>query len=139
VIGAALEDGVRRSATIRRLGDVIDASDLIVYLSRGNCPRPAVACLMMGPREPETRYVRINFRLPDGPGVPRAWHRDDLTAMIAHELQHAAEVAGWPDVVDGATLRAAHKRAGHLAGMRLDTDAAIKSGDVTRLELNGRR
>ena len=79
---------------------------------------------MMGPRGPETRYVRINFRLPDGPGVARAWHRDDLSAMIAHELQHAAEVAGWPDVVDGATLEAAHERVGHASWRALDTGAA---------------
>jgi hypothetical protein len=60
--------------------------------------------------------------------------------MLAHELQHAAEVAGWPDVVDGATLLAAHTRAGHLpSGMRLDTDAPIKAGELTRAELSGRR
>lgn len=139
VIAAALEDGLRRSATMRHLVEVIDASDVIVYLSQGTCPRPAVACLMMGPRGPETRYVRINFRLPGGPGVARAWHLHDLSAAIAHELQHAAEVAGWPDVVDGVTLQAAFERGGRQRpGVRLDTDAAIAAGDACRAELKGR-
>ena len=50
--------------------------------------------------------------LPIGLGKPGGWHKDDLSVAIAHELQHAVEIAGWPDVVDGATLQAAYTRRG---------------------------
>ena len=140
VIGAALTEGLLRSEVIRRLIDVIDASDVIVYLARGDCPRPAVACLMVTSRGPDVRYVRINLRLPTGLGQPGGWYNDELSVAIAHELQHAVEIAGWPDVVDGATMQAAYARRGlDRGGAHLDTDAAIKAGDDRRAELLRRR
>ena len=136
VIGAALTEGVLRSEVIRRLVEVIDASDVIVYLARGECPRPAVACLMMGGTGSGVRYVRINFQLPVGLGKNGGWHRDELSVMIAHELQHAAEVAEWPDVVDNASLEAAYARHGHEhRRLRFDSDAARQAGDARRAEL----
>jgi hypothetical protein len=70
VLGPALTEGLRQSTVIRRLVDDIDASDVIVYLARGDCPRPAIACVMMAGGGPDVRYVRINFRLPIGLGKP---------------------------------------------------------------------
>jgi hypothetical protein len=141
VLGPALTEGLRQSTVIRRLVDVIDASDVIVYLARGDCPRPAIACVMMAGGGPDVRYVRINFRLPTGHGKPGFWHKDELAVAIAHELQHADEIAEWRDVVDGATLQAAYTRRGlDRGGTHLDTDAAIRAGDERRAELlRGRR
>jgi hypothetical protein len=141
VLGPALTEGLRQSTVIRRLVDVIDASDVIVYLARGDCPRPAIACVMMAGGGPDVRYVRINFRLPTGLGKPGFWHKDELAVAIAHELQHAVEIAEWRDVVDGATLQAAYTRRGlDRGGTHLDTDAAIRAGDERRAELlRGRR
>lgn len=140
VIGPALTEGLRQSTVIRRLVDVIDASDVIVYLARGDCPRPATACVMMAGGGPDVRYVRINFRLPIGLGQPGFWHKDELSVAIAHELQHAVEIAEWRDVVDGPTLQAAYTRRGlDRGGTHLDTDAAIRAGDERREELRGRR
>ncbi len=128
VIGAALRDGLLRSAVIQRLVEVIDASNVIVYLARGDCPRPAIACVMMAGGGPDVRYVRINFRLPTGLGQPGGWHTDELSVAIAHELQHAAEIAAWPDVIDAATLQAAYaRRSLARGGVHLETDAAIQS------------
>jgi hypothetical protein len=138
VMAAALRAGILRSPTILRLVAAIDASDVIVYLAIGKCPRPAVACLMMGPVAAGTRYVRINFPLPEGPGIARAWFPDELSASIAHELQHAVEIIGWPEVVDGTTLQAAHLRRG-LVGRHLDTDAAVQVGDTAHAELRAWR
>ena len=56
--------------------------------------------------------------------------------MIAHELQHAAEIAAWPEVSDGPSLQSAYLRRGLDRGRRhLDTDAAIEAGEARRLEL----
>jgi hypothetical protein len=140
VIGAALKDSVHRSEVIRRLVEAIEASDVIVYLARGECPRPADACLMMGASAAGVRYVRINFRLETGLGKKGGWHRDELSVMIAHELQHAAEVAQWPDVVDNTTLSAAYARLGLVLGeSRVDTHAARHAGDDRRAELMRQR
>ena len=136
MIGAALADGVLHSAVIRRLVEVIDASDVIVYLARGECPRPAVACLMFRGNTAGVRYVRINFRMEIGLGKKGGWHRDELSVMIAHELQHAVEIAQWPDVVDITTLKAAYARLGLVLGeSRLETLAARRAGDERRAEL----
>ena len=140
IIGRALQDGLLSSVVIRRLVDVIDASNVIVYLARGDCPRPAVACLMVTSRGPDVRHVRINFSLRIGLGKPGGWHKDDLAVAIAHELQHAVEIAGWPDVVDGVTMQAAYTRRGlDRGGTHLDTTAAIRAGDERRAELRSRR
>jgi hypothetical protein len=141
VIGPALTEGLLQSTVIRRLVDVLDASDVIVYLARWDCPRPAIACVMMAGGGPDVRYVPINFRLPIGLGKPGFWHKDELSVAIAHELQHAVEIAEWRDVVDGATLQAAYTRRGlDRGGTHLDTDAAIRAGDERRAELlRGRR
>ena len=140
VIGAALEEELDRSEVVRHLVEIIDASNVIVYLARGECPRPAVACLMMAGGSADVRYIRINFQLPMGLGRAAGWNKQDLSIAIAHELQHAAEVAGWPEVVDGPTLMAAYARRGLDRGAtHLDTDAAVRAGDNRRAEMRERR
>ena len=95
---------------------------------------------MMAGGDPEVRHVRINFRLPQGLGRASGWYRSELSIAIAHELQHAAEIAQWPEVIDGRTLEAAYLRRGLDAGRRhLDTDAAIDAGEARRAELRDRR
>src|SRR5262249_35921767 len=89
IMAAALRAGILRSPTILRLVAAIDAWESIVFWGRGECPRPAVACLTVGAVAAGTRYVRVSFRLPGGPGIARAWFSDELSAAIAHELQHA--------------------------------------------------
>ena len=136
LIAEALADTIQQSTGVRRLVDIIEDSNLIVYLARGDCPKPAIACLMIAGGSADVRYVRINFRLPEGLGQARAWRRSDLSVSIAHELQHAAEIALWPEVVDGETLQAAYGRRGlDRGGRRLDTDAAIDAGEARHAEL----
>ena len=140
MIAKALSEGLVRSPVIRRLVDAIDASDVIVYIARGVCPSPAVACLMMTGTAAGVRYVRINFTLEIGLGKKGGWNRDELSVMIAHELQHAVEIAEWPEVVDHATLTVAYARRGVVLGeSRLDTLAAEQAGNERRAELQQRR
>jgi hypothetical protein len=62
-----------------------------------------------------------------------------MIAVIAHELQHAVEVAGDPGVVDDAGLVALYRRIGHnsAGGHSYDTDAARTAGHTVRDELIG--
>jgi hypothetical protein len=86
------------------------------------------------------RYVRINFVLPIGLGKKGSWFPDELSAMLAHELQHAAEVAQWPDVVDNATLGAAYARHDReQRGFRLESNAARRAAEDRRAELRRER
>ena len=136
VIGSVLADTIEQSAVVRELIDIIDRSNVIVYLARGDCPRPAIACLMMAGGSADVRHVRINFPLPDDLGRARGWRPSELSISIAHELQHAAEIAQWPEVVDAASLQAAYLRRGvDIGGKHLDTQAAIDAGNARRAEL----
>jgi len=136
VIGAVLADTIQQSAVVRDLVDTIERSNLIVYLARGDCPRPAIACLMMAGGSADVRYVRINFPLPDEPGRARGWRPSEMSVSVAHELQHAAEIAQWPEVVDAASLQAAYVGRGvDCGGKHLDTHAAIGAGNARRAEL----
>ena len=103
-----------RSETLRASLDHLDRSDLIVYLAEGSCPNPqSIACLSMIGRNAAKRFVRITFVMQaHGSRTILATFTDHLLAQMAHELQHAIEVADDPVVVDGATLGAAYQRWG---------------------------
>jgi len=92
-----VDQGVAESATFRRLVETLDASDVIVYLEpkfdRGSLGgylshRMVVA----GPM----RYLKIAVDLRGG--------RDRLMALVAHELQHAVEVAEAGEVRDSQSM-----------------------------------
>jgi hypothetical protein len=55
-----------------------------------------------------------------------------LTALLGHELQHAAEIAGEPSVVDARSLAAVYRRIGFASGRweqeRYESRAAIDVG-----------
>jgi len=94
---AIVEEGVAGSATFRRLVETLDASDVIVYLEpkfdRGSLGgylshRMVVA----GPM----RYLKIALNLKGG--------RDRLVSLVAHELQHAVEVAEATEVRDSQSM-----------------------------------
>ena len=91
---ALLQSGRARSATFASLLDTLDRSDLIVYVATGGAPGPnqfRFACTAG-----TTRFVRITINAQDA--------EDRRIAGLAHELQHAVEVAGAPGVRDEASL-----------------------------------
>jgi hypothetical protein len=62
-------------------------------------------------------------------------------AMMAHELQHAVEIAETPAIVDGESLVREYKRIGYvntlspLPGVAFDTRAAVRAGEQVMKEL----
>ncbi len=88
-----LAEGVQQSPTISTLVDRIDASNVIVYVE---CARLGSLTLQGRTRlvaaKRDVRYVRVE--------VDCMLMRRELTTIIGHELQHAAEIAAAPDVVD---------------------------------------
>ena len=122
--------GVRRSSTFARLLEAIEANDVIVYIeSNVDLPMSLAGRLMLVPAHHRQRYLRIQVA-PHGTD-------EDTIATIAHELQHAVEVAESPEVRDEPGLIALYKRIGHIAAGRhaFDTSAARDAGRTVRSEL----
>jgi hypothetical protein len=128
-----LDDGMRSSPTLRALVARLSASDVVVYL---RCD---------GPTEPVSggrltfvssaggfRYLVVRMaRLSRAPQI----------AIMAHELQHAVEIADAPAIVDGQSLVREYHRIGYvnfespLPGIAFDTAAAVRVGEQVLREL----
>lgn len=116
--GAAIAYGIARSPTFRSLVDAIQRSDLIVYVSaRFEMAVPLDGEIHFLTSAGDHRYLRVLIR-----GELSPW---DRCAMIAHELQHAKEIAESPTVRDTTTMDALYHQIGFGIGVdRHETDAA---------------
>lgn len=97
LVHAWIVNGAAESRTLRDLlGDLI-ASDVIVHVQLvDRLPGGVLGQLAFVTATPTARYLRVQ--------VVRIGGRADMIALIAHELQHAAEIAGAPDVRDVKTM-----------------------------------
>ena len=101
---ALLRGGLARSATFRAIVEAIESSDLIVYIEARPARLPGQLQLLSS--TPGCRHVRISVRVP---GVDT-----ELIAWLGHELWHAVELAGAPDVRDQASLLGLYRRIGEV-------------------------
>jgi hypothetical protein len=125
--------GYEQSATFRSLIDALDASDVIVYVERDHKRRRGVAGSMrFVTHAGGHRYVRITLYELE---LTRT-----ATALLGHELQHAAEVASAPWVVDQETCASLYREIGHYSSCRgseecFDTAQAVDTGYQVLREL----
>lgn len=128
----ALRDGVARSETLRALVDRIEASHVFVYVSVS----PFIKASLSGQLTWMTqagpyRYLRATLSADQT--------SDQLIASLAHELQHAVEVAGDDLVISEKTLVALYQRIGQpsraVANSGWETIAAQQTGYRVRREL----
>ena len=113
----ALAEGYRRSPTFRRVVGIIEQSDLLVYVSHQITETKLGGHVQVMGVANGTRIVLI-FINPNLASVRSI-------AMIAHELQHAVEIANAPQVVDHQSLLRHYERIGTPTGwQRYDTAAA---------------
>src|SRR3954471_24173961 len=121
-ISKLLARGYRRSPTFARLITQLQHSDVFVYIEEvPRLPGALEGRLMMLPRAHESRYVRIQIALRGAP--------EDTIALLGHELQHALEVAGAPEVSDNSGIAALCERIGVRGGPHLYvTNAAQEMG-----------
>lgn len=131
-IAQLLTDGQRRSPTLKRLIQTIDASDLLVYVLRWVSSSTVGGSVeVMGAANGQrVVFILINSTLSSV----------HATAMIAHELQHAVEIANAPEVVDHASLVRHYERIGTPIGFgrrsrSYETDAARAVGNAVLVEL----
>ena len=130
-IAGLLKAGTARSATMRSLVDRIEASNVIVYIA----VNPLLKSHLSGGLTFMTqaggfRFVRAS--------ISRDLTPDQMIATLAHELQHAAEVAEDASVISEATLVAMYRRIGlpsRATGPGFETVAAQEMGYQVRREL----
>jgi hypothetical protein len=124
--------GMRRSETLRRLVDRIEASNVMVYVEMrpGMHANQAGGVTFVSSAGP-FRYLRIRLN-PVQTTL-------ELAMTLAHELQHVVEIVDHPEVRDEATLIALYRRIGApsriLRGFGWETIEAQSVGDLVRREL----
>jgi hypothetical protein len=132
-----IERGLARSPTFRDLVARLNRSDVVVYVDEDHFQSRALAGqLSFLTRAGGYRYVRVRLQ----------WRSHDVqqVATLAHELQHALEIAGRPDIVDHASMARAFADFGHQRSPvpamieSFETTAAIDAGDRVWRELAGR-
>jgi hypothetical protein len=130
-IAELLKTGRARSATLRSLADRIEAGNVIVYIAVNPLLKSSLSgALTWMTQAGGFRYVRASLSKDLTP--------DQMIATLAHELQHAAEVAEDPSVSSEATLVAMYRRIGlpkHASSAGWETEAAQEMGYQVRREL----
>lgn len=125
------EHAVSRSSTLSTIVERIDRSNVIAYVTCEHFISVTIeGRTMWVAAVHDVRYVRVQVDCL----LPR--HR--LVAILGHELQHVAEVAAAPDVVDVRSF-------GRLFGSigfsichfveQFETPAAIEAGERVRREV----
>lgn len=129
-VNTMLAGAIRRSSTFARLVRQIDDTDVIVYVELTNTMPPGLdGRLTFLTAAGGVRYLRMQVHTHAG--------KDDLIAVVGHELQHAVEVATHPSVQSSGDLAVLYRRIG-LPGPgidRYDTVEARTIGRRVRAEL----
>ena len=121
------EEGLQNSPTLRALVSRLERSDVVVYVQPDYYGLSGYAGgLTFLSATGGLRYVVARVDWLRAPA--------QQVAMIAHELQHAAEVADNPEIVDDASMFREYIRMGHVSGW-LGSGVAVdtpEAGDVER-------
>ena len=134
-VHTVLAGASEKSPTLRSIVERIAASNVIVYVT---CERfPSVALngrTLWAEANREARYLRVQVDCL----LPSA----NFVAILAHELQHVAEVADAEAVVDSATFGRLFSVIGYSTCNRFaeqyETDRAIAAGERVRQEFLSR-
>ena len=131
VIRALIDDATVRSAIVNQLIAQLQNSDTIVYVELTGSPEIRRARTKLVTTSGDTRFLRISINVL----VPPM----DRLPLLAHELQHATEIAAAIDARDDDGVRRLYQRIGTAGVMdRYETTAAseverrVRAEQVTR-------
>ena len=100
---ALIREGYDQSSAFRDLVDVLQQSNVIVFVQPASCAGGRIrSCLVSVNGSQRERHIRIN--------VDTHTSHEWLIATVAHELQHAVEIAEHPDVVDASGALELYRR-----------------------------
>lgn len=126
-----IEDTAARSVTTRALIARLGCTDAIVYVERTASPQIPTARTKLVATVAGARFIRI--------GISTTASFADLGPFLAHELQHAVEIAERDDVRDDDAVRALYLKIGRArGGDRYETEAARDVEWVVRSELRAK-
>ena len=106
--------------TFRDLNTRLDNANVIVYVRVSRCSGRVPACVLWASADTGARRLLIKLdRFGRSP--------DELTALLAHELQHANEVAADSDITDLASFVKSFASIGrkHAAGFETEEAGEI--------------
>jgi hypothetical protein len=128
-IRAVIDHGVSRSPSLRQLIERLSYSDVVVYVYE-EAPRSSLrdGRLTFLSKAGGRRYVQVRL-------VLRREKARNI-ATLAHELQHAVEIAERPWIVDEASLGRAYIHIGHATP---STDQAVHTFDTAAAGAMGRQ
>jgi hypothetical protein len=127
----AFERAVAQSAVVRSLVSTLESSNVIVHIvTSRSLPLGVGGTTQFVTSRGGFRYVRITVAV----GLSEAGR----AVILAHELQHACEIAA-SDADDVESLRQLFEKEGHRAGDYFETRAAIDAEHQVRSELNAAR
>ena len=131
-VRALIDSGKERSATFRDLNTGLDKASIVVYVRFSPCPGGVPACLNWASQGIDGPRLLIK--------VDRFGHSpDELTALLAHELQHATEVASDSAITDLASFQKSFATRGwkHVAGLETGEAIAIAKKVAAELTRSG--
>jgi hypothetical protein len=129
---ALVARGIERSETFRELNARLDKGDVVVYVRYSPCMGGVPACLLWAGQGINSRRLLIKLdRFGRSP--------DELTALLAHELQHATEVLAAASIVDRLTFQESFASLGwtHAAGFETEAAANVARTVATQLAERG--
>jgi hypothetical protein len=125
---ALLTEAVAKSSVLNMLIGQFDATDIFVYIEITGSPDIPIARTKLVTAVPTARFLRVTINAQVAP-----W---DRLPLLAHELQHALEIAADPDVRDDDGIRRLFQRVGFSAGEdKYETTAAREVERRVRVEL----
>lgn len=122
-----LDLALERSAVVRTLIDTLERSNIVVHIQSSNeLPMGIGGMTRFVASRGGYRYLRITIRA--------ALSKETRVAILAHELQHANEIATSP-ADNVMALRQLFEQCGMKDGTYYETRAAQRIEDLVRAEL----
>jgi hypothetical protein len=131
------DHGVTQSPTFRTLVERVEAGSILVFVEGDiRMPERLGAQLKFVTSVNDVRYVRVDIN------VMLASRRQ--IALLAHELQHALEIAERPDITDVDAMESLFEDIGFQSfengrHRSYETDAALDVQEAVEHELGGRQ
>jgi hypothetical protein len=132
VMRSLIDEATVSSPIVNHLIAELQQSDTIVYVELTGSPEIPRARTILAAATPDVRFLRISINVV----IPPL----DRVPLLAHELQHATEIAGDADARDEHGIRELYRRIGLFGSAdRYETAAATEIERRVRAEQFARR